>query len=290
MTAGARPHEALRMKFTAPLAFAAAAVLLAALGCSRGSQPYKPSTAPADPEPRTETRLQDNCDYWEQQATGSMGVNDWPRAHSYIDEAIKRCPKNDKFLYEKGLFFLLAGEYAACLDTAKKAEALKNEVQMARHLQGQCLLGLKRRDEAISLFKALCADPLFVRNADSCGQLGEQQLASGDVAAAKQSFTRMVQLAGDDARGQYYLGLIARSEKNWPECSRRCSVAFNLAQKRGMADQFLPTFGPVYAYCAADCELQQGNTPRARELCVEACSLSESSESCMLCNRLIRGE
>jgi len=278
------------MKFTPPFTALAAAALLATLGCTRSSQPYKPATTPGDGGARSETRLQDSCEYWEQQATGSMGANDWPRAHVYIDEAIKRCPKNDKLFYEKALFFQRAGEYAACLETAKKAEALNNEVMMARHLQAQCLIGLARRDEAIALLKALCADTLFTRNADSCGQLGEQQLSAGDLAGAKQSFTRMTQLAGEDARGQYYLGLIARAEKNWPECARRCSVAFSLAQRRGMADQFLPTFGPVYAYCAADCEQQQGNTPRAREMCVEACNLSQSSDSCMRCNRLIGGE
>ncbi len=265
------------------LAPAAALALLSAAGCGPGAG--KPATQPAG----TTVKVQDSCQYHEQLASECANRRDWPCANEHLDAAIRRCPESDKFVYEKALYFQMAGEFPRCLETAKKAEAMKNEVGMARHLQAQCLYDLKRDAEADAILAQLCDDPLFTQNASSCGQLGERRLVTGDLEGAKTVLSRMVQLSPEDPRGQYYLGEIARRRKEWTEGARRCGVAFSLAQKLGMKDNFLPKFGPLYARCAAECEFRLGNKIRGEELCQDVCELASASESCQQCQKFVAG-
>lgn len=260
--------------------------LLAALvaGCGPGAE--KPETQPG----QTTVKVQDSAQYHAELANECDKRRDWPCAHEHIDAAIQRAPKTDLYVYEKAVFFEHAGEFARCLETAKKAEAMRNEVGAARFQQAQCLLGLKRDAEAEAILRQLCDDPLFSWNTSSCVQLGQRRFEAGDYEGAKPLLARTIQLDLNHAHAQYLLGEIARSRKEWAEGARRCGVAFSLAQKAGMANDVLPKNGPGYAYCAADCELHLGNKARVEELCTEACGLAEASEGCQKCQRLVAGQ
>ena len=233
------------------------------------------------------------------QAIEAAEKNDWPRAHAYVDSAIAKAPLNDQYVYAKAHFYFQAGNYAAALETAKKAEAMKGEMGAAQHLQAMALQSMGKPEEAEPIFSRLCQDPNFVRNQDTCGNLGELyvklSVKTADAAAkknylqkARDAFIRLVELNSKDPRGHYYLGEIALQQGQWNEAVSRCNTAFNLLEQLGYGNNALPNFGPLYALCAAKAELKVNNRNHAQELITEACRISPSAEDCHRGEMLLR--
>jgi tetratricopeptide (TPR) repeat protein len=225
--------------------------------------------------------------------------NDWPRAHAYIDNAVLKAPLNDQYVYAKAHFYFQAGNYAAALEWAKKAEAMKGEVGAAQHLQAMALQALGKLDEAEPIFSRLCLDANFVRNQDTCGNLGELYGRMSELAAdaaaknnyllkARNAFIHLVELNSKDPRGHYFLGKIALEQGQWAEAASRCNTGFNLLEQLGYGNNALPKLGPLYALCAAKAELKVNNRNHAQELIMEACRISPSAEDCHRGEMLLR--
>lgn len=232
-------------------------------------------------------------------AVESAEKNDWPRAHAYLDNAIAKAPLNDQYVYAKAHFYFQAGNYASALEFAKKAEAMKGETGAALHLQAMALQSMGKPEEAEPIFRRLCQDPNFIRNQDTCGNLGELFVRMSDktqdpavknnhLLKAREAFARLVELNSKDQRGQYYLGKIALEQGQWSEAALRCNIAFNLLQQLGYHNNALPAYGPLYALCAAKAEIKLNNLFRAKELITEACRISPSAEDCLRGEKLLR--
>jgi tetratricopeptide (TPR) repeat protein len=238
-------------------------------------------------------------DYLFNTAMQSAEVRDWPRAHAYLDQAIAKAPANDQYIYAKAYLYFQAGNYTAALETAKKAEAMNGEVGAAQHIEAMALQALGKPEEAEPIFSRLCQDPAFVRNADTCGNLGELHwrlsLRTEDKAEKKSqllkaqtAFSRLVELNSKDPRGQYYLGAIALELGQFDEAVSRCNTAFVLLEQLGYGNNALPALGPTYALCAARAELKVGNKNHAQELITEACRISPSANDCLAGEKILR--
>lgn len=248
---------------------------------------------PAEQKPKTEAtqsraQAQDSAEYHANVAQEAAARNDWPQAHEHIDQAIKKTPTYDKYVYMKARYYYLAGEPQFAYDTAKKAESLKGEADAARHLQALALLQLNRNPEAIALLETLCNSPLFMAKTEACGVLGFQYMTLHEPAKAKVVFNRLVQIDDQDFRGHYYLGQIACNAKDWRECASRCGIAAELVKKKGF--EAVKNYGPLYGYCAAQGEKGLGNAARAAEHCTWTCETSQASESCRKCEQLLAAE
>ncbi len=146
---------------------------------------------------------------------GYLRNGDYTRAKEKLNRALEIDPRNSAVLATFGMVFQLEGEYELADKYFRDAVRFAPESAQARNSYGAFLFAQQRYEEAIKQLSVASEDRFYPNRAVVFENLGRAYKRTGDMDAAKASFTRAQRLNPDQARALLELAEMSYEEQDY---------------------------------------------------------------------------